>query len=74
MKETNQTIEELDVVALLRDHPGEGLVIGQVGTVVEKLDAETVEVEFINANGECFSQLTLPVDELLVLHYSPVAA
>jgi hypothetical protein len=33
-----------------------------------------VEVEFITENGEPFAQGALPVTDLLVLHYSPVAA
>jgi hypothetical protein len=67
-------IELLDVVALLCDHPELGVITGHVGTVVECLDAQTVEVEFITENGEPFAQGALPVTDLLVLHYSPVAA
>ncbi|MCC5844192.1 MAG: DUF4926 domain-containing protein [Verrucomicrobia bacterium] len=68
------SFEILDVVALLCDHPELGVVTGQVGTVVENLDSHTVEVEFITESGATFAQGALPVEELLLLHYSPVAA
>ena len=67
-------VEVLDVVALLCDHPELGVITGHVGTVVERLDSYTVEVEFITANGDTFALGALPVTDLLVLHYSPVAA
>jgi len=74
MKNKSPAINELDVVALLYDHSDTGLVTGQVGTVVNKLDDQTVEVEFITLEGESFAIAVLPVEHLLVLHYSPVAA
>jgi hypothetical protein len=74
MKNKSPAINELDIVALLYDYTELGLVTGQVGTVVDKLDAQTVEVEFITLAGESFAITVLPVDHLLVLHYSPVAA
>ena len=39
-------IEVLSVVALLQDLPEEGLVRGQVGTVVESWAPDVYEVEF----------------------------
>jgi hypothetical protein len=45
-------IEMLSVVALLEDLPDEGLVRGQVGTVVEKWAADVYEVEFADDNGK----------------------
>jgi catabolite regulation protein CreA len=39
-------IEILDVVALMKDIPSKKLIIGQVGTVVEILGQDAIEVEF----------------------------
>jgi hypothetical protein len=62
----------LDVVALLKDLPAEGLVRGQVGTVVEVLDQGTLEVEFSDDEGRAYAELALPAEDLLVLHHRPV--
>jgi hypothetical protein len=45
----NTPVKLLDVVALLGDKPEEGLVAGQVGTVVEILGPGVFEVEFLNS-------------------------
>lgn len=74
MKTDPSPIELLDVVALLCDHPELDTVTGQVGTVVAILDPHTVEVEFVTESGETFAQGAVPATDLLVLHYSPVAA
>jgi hypothetical protein len=74
MKNESHAVKELDVVALLREVAEEGLVTGQVGTVVECLDSDTVEVEFVTPEGETVAQVVLPVAELLVLHDSSVSA
>lgn len=70
----NHTIKLLDVVALLRDCPQKGLVAGQVGTVVEILEPGVFEVEFSDDNGHCYAMLALKQEEIIPLHYSPVAA
>lgn len=57
----------LDSVALLRPPPSSGLRPGQVGTIVEELDANTVEVEFANLRGETMAMLAVPKHDLLVL-------
>jgi hypothetical protein len=67
-------IEELDVVALQKDRNDLGLVKGQVGTVVEILGPGHYEVEFVDDNGNTYAMTPLPANELLVLHYRPVAA
>jgi hypothetical protein len=67
-------INVLDVVALLVDMPEHGLVRGQVGTVVERLDEGALEVEFSDDEGRTYAELALPADALLVLHHRPVAA
>lgn len=74
MKTEPSPIELLDVVALLCDHQEINAVTGQVGTVVSILDSDTVEVEFVTESGETFALGALPVSDLLLLHYSPVAA
>ena len=66
--------ELLDVVALTTDAPESGLVAGQVGTVVEALDADTVLVEFATNDGEPYAVAALPKRRLLVRRYQPVAA
>ncbi len=66
--------ELLEVVALTTDAPESGLVAGQVGTVVEALDADTVLVEFVTDEGEPYAVAALPKRRLLVLRYQPVAA
>jgi hypothetical protein len=66
--------ELLDVVALLADGPVEGLARGQVGTVVEALDNETVLVEFSDDSGRAYAVTPCPRSGLLVLHSEPEAA
>ena len=66
--------ELLDVVALTAGAPESGLVAGQVGTVVEALDTDTVLVEFATDAGEPYAVTALPKRRLLVLRYEPVAA
>ena len=69
-----EAIRELDVVALVRDHPERELLSGQVGTVVEILDTGVFEVEFSDDHGRTYAMVALKAEELMVLHYSPVAA
>ena len=64
----------LDVVALLEDLPGRGLVRGQVGTIVETLGPGVYEVEFSDDNGRTFATAALEEQQLLVLHNAVVAA
>ena len=64
----------LDVVALLTDLPAHGLARGQVGTIVELLDEETVLVEFSDEQGRAYAITPCLRSELLVLHYVPQAA
>ena len=63
-----------DAVALLADRRAEGLARGQVGTVVDALDAATVLVEFGNDQGRAYAIAPCLRAELLVLHYVPVAS
>jgi len=68
-------VKLLDVVALLEDKPAEGLVAGQVGTVVDVLAPNAFEVEFLDSNGRTVALLELTRAHLLVLkHEAKVAA
>jgi hypothetical protein len=67
----HDTIHTLDVVALTTDLPEQGLIHGQVGTVVEVLSPGVYEVEFSDDQGRTYAQLALNDSQLLVLHYEP---
>jgi Domain of unknown function (DUF4926) len=64
----------LDVVAVLTDLPADGLLRGQVGTVVESLDEGSVLVEFSDDQGRAYAVAPCARSDLLVLHYMPTAA
>ena len=70
----NEEIRNLDVVALLEELPERGLVVGQVGTVVETLDAGVFEVEFCDDQGRTYAMAPLRADQLMHLVYAPIAA
>jgi len=64
----------LDVVALTVDLPEYNLWRGQVGTVVEILAGGTAfEVEFSDRDGRTYESLGLRPEQLMVLHYEPIA-
>jgi len=65
-------IEMHSVVALLEDLPGEGLVRGQVGTVVENWAPGVYEVEFADDNGRTYAMVALKAEQLMRLHHEPV--
>ena len=62
---------QFDVVALLNDVPARSLVRGQVGTIVDRLDAKTVLVEFNDDQGRGYAIEPCSETDLLVLHYTP---
>lgn len=71
----NTPVKLLDVVALLNDQPSQGLVAGQVGTVVDVHAPDVFEVEFLDSEGRTVALAEFPREQLLVLkHESPVAA
>jgi hypothetical protein len=71
----NTPVKLLDVVALLGDKPEEGLVAGQVGTVVEVPAPGVFEVEFLDSQGRTVGLAELRREELLALkHEAAVAA
>ena len=59
----------LDVVALLKEIPEKNLSLGQVGTIVEKLENDAFEVEFCDKNGITLATIALESQYLLQLHY-----
>lgn len=64
-------IAMLSVVALLEDLPEEGLLRGQVGTVVEGLGPGVYEVEFNDDAGQTYASLALRSEQLMTLHHEP---
>lgn len=58
----------LSIVALLVDLPEEKLLRGYVGTVVEILAPDAVEVEFVDRNGHTCALAAVPTDQLIALH------
>lgn len=67
-------VKLLDVVALIVDLPESNLFRGQVGTVVEVLaDGTALEVEFSDRDGRTYESLGLRPEQVMVLHYAPVA-
>jgi hypothetical protein len=65
-------IEMHSVVALLQDMPDQGLVRGQVGTVVEDWAPGVYEVEFADDNGRTYAMVALQAEQLMRLHHEPV--
>jgi Domain of unknown function (DUF4926) len=65
-------IEMHSVVALLEDLPEQGLVRGQVGTVVETWDRGVYEVEFSDENGRTYAMVALKAEQLMRLHHDRV--
>lgn len=58
----------LDLVAVLRAPPGDSVEVGDVGTVVELLPPDAVEVEFLAHDGRTRALETLPASDVLVLN------
>lgn len=68
------TLPMLAVVAVMEDVPEEGLVRGQVGTVVEFLDKDVYLVEFSDDRGRAWAMIGLRGDQLMQLQFQPVRA
>lgn len=58
----------LDLVAVTNCPDGEPVEVGDVGTVVELLPPDGVEVEFLDRDGRTRCVATLSVDGVLVLN------
>jgi hypothetical protein len=67
----NNTINEIDVVALTQDLPELGLKKGETGTVVDISKSEVFLVEFSNEDGEMIALESLKREQIaLVTSYS----
>ena len=62
----------LSVIALLEDLPQEGLVRGQVGTVVDTWASGVYEVEFCDDSGRTYAMAALRAEQIMRLHHEPV--
>jgi hypothetical protein len=58
----------LDLVAVLKEPPDADVEVGDVGTVVELLPPDGLEVEFLERDGRTRCVATLSVDEVLTLN------
>jgi len=65
-------IEMLSVVAVVEDLPENGLVRGQVGTVVESWAPGVYEVEFSDDNGKTYAMVALKAGQLMRLYHERV--
>jgi hypothetical protein len=74
LKTTKKLPKLLDVVALLDRVPEKSLASGQVGTVVQVLDAANLLVEFSDDEGRPYAITSVQQAQLLVLHYVSEAA
>ena len=57
-----------DIVAVLNSAGESNVEVGDVGTVVELLPPDGVEVEFLDRNGRTRALATLGVNDVLVLN------
>jgi hypothetical protein len=58
----------LDLVSVLKETPDADVEVGDVGTVVELLPPDGLEVEFLDRDGRTRCVATLSVDEVLTLN------
>jgi hypothetical protein len=65
--------ELYDIVELLIDLPQVGLKSGQLGTILEKHNETTYEVEFANVEGETLGFLALTSEQFIVVWKSETA-
>jgi hypothetical protein len=65
----------LDLVAVLRSGDQTQVEMGDVGTVVQLLPPDGVEIEFLDRSGRTRCLATFQVDDVLLLnrHRTPVA-
>lgn len=63
-----------DVVATLDDLPEVRLAKGQVGTIVDELDADFVLVEFADVDGIAYALAPISCRNLMTLHHRPALA
>jgi hypothetical protein len=58
----------LDLVAVLHPSTGANVLVGDVGTVVELLPPDGLEVEFLDRNGKTRVVATLSINDVLLLN------
>ena len=63
----NNTINEIDVVALTQDLPELGLNKGETGTVVDISESGVFLVEFSNENGEMIALESLKKEQIVLI-------
>ena len=63
-----RTPQLLDLVAVLRPASGTEARVGDVGTVVELLPPDGIEVEFLDRSGKTLCVATLTAADVLVLN------
>lgn len=66
-----RNIQMLDVVALTEELPDRGLRRGQVGTVVEILAPNVLEVEFSDNDGCTYASFAVRAEQLIALSDRP---
>ena len=64
----------LDVVALTQNVPEKHLSRGQVGTIVEELEAGVYEVEFSDLDGKTYAMAAIEEKNLIPLIHQAIAA
>ena len=65
-------MELLSVVAILKDMPEEGVVRGQVGTLVEGLAPGVWLVEFSDKMGRTCALVDVKEEEMVAMQYEPL--
>jgi hypothetical protein len=78
VSENMSEIKQLDVIALLQDIPDEGLLRGDVGTVVEVFADRPDRsggflVEFSDRQGRAYAFADLRADQIVKLRYRDAA-
>jgi|TARA_B100000315_G_C14252288_1_gene440308 hypothetical protein len=67
-------IKEHDRIVLMNDIPSEGLLTGDVGTVIHVYkEGEAFEVEFVTLGGETVSVITLPSSQVRAVDKRDIA-
>ena len=58
----------LDLIAVLRSLPSADVAVGDVGTVVELLPPDGLEVEFLARDGRPRCLVTMSIEDVLTLN------
>ena len=67
-------IKEHDRIVLMNDIPSEGLLTGDVSTVIHVYkEGEAFEVEFVTLGGETVSVITLPSSQVRAVDKRDIA-